>query len=392
MINKPRIAYIISHPIQHFCPMFKAWAENPNWTLKVFFASSAGVNIYHDKNFGKEINWGNLYLDKFDHVFLNENRVMPISNELDAPDLIESLTEFNPDVMIVLGYIQKYQRRGLNWAKANGKKILMFSDSEDRQPRAFYKKLLKKIVLPFYLKDVDAFLTIGNANEDYYRNYGVEPTRFFRSSYPIDLNLYLNAFQNKKQIRSEIRDKFKFKEDDIVCSVVGKLVSWKNQKDLINSLEFCKNNKVKLLIIGSGIMMEELKALASKFEEGRVCFSGFVDSQELPAYYAATDIYVHPSRVEPHSVAISEAIFMGCPVLLSNTTGSYGTYDDVRVGINGFVFENGDLKMIAKLIDKLAVNEKLRMHFSNESHSYAVSSQESAAGKGLEACLNAINN
>jgi glycosyltransferase involved in cell wall biosynthesis len=235
-------------------------------------------------------------------------------------------------------------------------------------------------------------LTIGNANEDYYRNYGVEPTRFFRSSYPIDLSLYINAFQNKKQIRSEIRDKFKFKEDDIVCSVVGKLVSWKNQKDLINSLEFCKNNKVKLLIIGSGIMMEELRALASKCEEGRVCFSGFVDSHELPAYYAATDIYVHPSRVEPHSVAISEAIFMGCPVLLSNTTGSYGTYDDVRVGINGFVFENGDLKMIAKLIDKLAVNEKLRMQFSNESHSYAVSSQESAAGKGLEACLNYLYN
>ena len=40
-----------------------------------------------------------------------------------------------------------------------------------------------------------------------------------------------------------------------------------------------------------------------------------------------------------HSLSISEAIYMGCPVIISDKCGSYGETDDVQVNKNGFVFE-----------------------------------------------------
>ena len=82
-----RIAIVVSHPIQHFCPMYASWAKNKNVKLKVFFASNIGVTSYRDENFEREIKWGNLYLEDFDHVFLNGNKTLKIDKDLDALNL-----------------------------------------------------------------------------------------------------------------------------------------------------------------------------------------------------------------------------------------------------------------------------------------------------------------
>ena len=59
--------------------------------------------------------------------------------------------------------------------------------------------------------------------------------------------------------------------------------------------------------------------------------------------YCAADVYVHCSDNEPHSLAITEAIYCGLPVVLSDRCGSYGPTDDVQPGINGFVYRCGDV-------------------------------------------------
>ena len=102
---KYKIAIIVSHPIQHFCPMYASWASLPEIELKVFFASSTGVKKYYDPNFKKEISWDILYLDKFKHEFLNNGRIIKSGPSLDAPELNDRLSLFNPDVVIVYGYL-----------------------------------------------------------------------------------------------------------------------------------------------------------------------------------------------------------------------------------------------------------------------------------------------
>jgi glycosyltransferase involved in cell wall biosynthesis len=159
---------------------------------------------------------------------------------------------------------------------------------------------------------------------------------------------------------------------------VGKLVEWKNQDQIIEAMEILKAEGVglTLFIIGSGNMKDEWEQKANALRKSKVFFTGFVSIDELPAYYAASDIYVHPASLEPHSVAISEAIQMGCPVILSDRCGSYGPTDDVQEGKNGFVYPFGNIKILAEKIKLLVQNKELRKEFGNYSHAIGMTFQE----------------
>lgn len=388
-----RIAIIISHPIQHFCPWFANLAKSNEWQIKVFFASAAGVKTYFDPNFGKEIEWNNLYLDEFEYEFLNDSKVIPITPNLDANTLEERLNKYDPDAILIFGYSQKLQRRAYNWAKKAKKKIIYFGDSELRHYRPFYKKFLKYFFLKEFFKGIDAFLTIGDANEAYYRYYGVPDHRLFRSAYPIDIRSFEAAFKDKRNLNIKARDELSINSNDFVMSVVGKLVKWKRQIDIIKAVALLDNefNNIKLLIIGTGEMENELKNEAEKVKKNKIIFLGFINPTELVKYYAATNLYVHPSEVEPHSVAISEAIYMGCPVLISDKCGSYGPNDDVQNGYNGLVFQCGNINDLANKIKYLILNNNLLTYFEMNSRKYAINSQSLAHYTGFKKILNFIN-
>lgn len=392
-MHKPKIAIVVSHPIQHFCPMYASWAKSDNWTLKVFFASSTGVNKYFDPNFKKEISWNRLYLDKFDHEFLNDGKNLVSNKYLDAPELFDRLKNYEPDIVIVYGYAQKLQRRAKQWAIMNKKKVLMISDSELRHYRPWYVKLLKHFVIPRRLKGFDGFLTVGDANEEYYQHYGVKKEKLFRSPFPIDIFLYEKALNERDKLRKTIRNKYGIKEDEIVLSVVGKLVKWKSQIDLIKSLALQDNkkNKIILFIIGSGAEENTLKDAAQTLINNEVIFAGFVPPEELPAYYSATDIYIHPAAKEPHSLAISEAVYIGCPVVISHRCGSYGPTDDVRNDFNGFVYEQGDINALSQFIHKLSNNKELRRNFAENSTKIGFESQKLAHGVALNDVISKIS-
>ena len=119
----------------------------------------------------------------------------------------------------------------------------------------------------------------------------------------------------------------------------------------------------------------------------RVEFAGFVDPVELPKYYAASDLYIHPSKVDPHPLAISEAIYMDCPIIVSDRCGSYGENDDVQNGKNGFIYKWGDIYGLSELIERFAKNKGLRITFGEVSHKIAVESQEKAHLSGFKKAL-----
>jgi glycosyltransferase involved in cell wall biosynthesis len=386
--NRPRVAVVLSHPIQHFCPQYTSWAQYEDWEIRVFFASSAGVEAYTDPDYGEEIEWEGIDLD-FPHQFLNDGEVLPIDPQLDAPDLETHLGAYNPDVLVMHGYIQKLQRRALHWGYESDVTVLMFSDSEQRQHRPWYKRLAKKLVLPSYIyRKIDGFLTVGDANEDYHLNYGARPDQLFRLSYPIDRDFYDASYGDREALGQEIRGAYDVSPDAAVFSVVGKLVPWKRQKDLIDALaRHDASQDVVAFIIGSGEREDMLKRRAGRLDAHRVVFTGFVQPTELPKYYAASDAYVHPSSVEPHSVAISEAVYMGCPAVISDRCGSYGPNDDVQIGRNGFVYPCGDTRTLAHNLERLASSPGLKQRMGKASHRFAVQAQEKSHGEGLRAAL-----
>jgi glycosyltransferase involved in cell wall biosynthesis len=376
--GKLRLAIVVSHPIQHFCPQYVSFAQNKDVEIKVFFGSALGYKEYVDVNFGKGIRWSNLQLDRFDHCFLNGDQVLQPDKNLDAPTLEAELTKYQPQVIFTYGYFQRLQRRARRWSLNNEVEIAYISDSELRHKRNKLKELFKGIFIRNYFLPIRYFLSMGDANEAYYKNYGVPLNRIIRMHYPIDFVQYKSSYLNRDMLNKKIRKQFQIAENEIVILVVGKLVEWKNQDHVIEAMKILEAEGVglTLFIIGSGKMKDDWEQKANALRKSKVIFTGFVSIDDLPAYYAAGDIYIHPASLEPHSVAISEAILMGCPVILSDHCGSYGPADDVQEGKNGFVYPFGNIKMLAEKIKLLVQDEAMRKEFGNYSHVLGMTFQE----------------
>ena len=380
MKNKLRIAIVVSHPIQHFCPQYVSFSKCTDIQFKVFFASAIGFKKYVDASFQQEISWDNLHLDKFDHCFLNGEQVIQSDKNLDAVSVEKRLDEYKPDVVITYGYWQKLQRRVHRWALRNKVKIGFISDSELRHQRNIVKDFIKGIFIRKYFSAIDFFLSAGESNEDYYKKYGVKTDKIIRMHLPIDIYQYEDAYKMRGILRKQTRDTYLVKENEIVAIVVGKLVAWKNQDHIIEAMKLLevKGIVMHLFIIGSGEMLEYVKHKAKDLKKSKVHFTGFINIEKLPAYYSASDMYILPASIEPHSVAVSEAIYMGCPVIVSDRCGSYGFDDDVQEGKNGFVYKYNDIEELSNKIKIIIDDENLRMRFSEYSHNISEKFQEKA--------------
>lgn len=79
---------------------------------------------------------------------------------------------------------------------------------------------------------------------------------------------------------------------------------------------------VAALIVGAGPENDALQVLARELKLTDVArFTGFVPDEELPAYYAASDVYVHTCKNESFGLSVLEASAAGLPVLAVNEGG-----------------------------------------------------------------------
>ena len=120
---------------------------------------------------------------------------------------------------------------------------------------------------------------------------------------------------------------------------------------------------------------------------GGIVFAGFVTPEVLAEYYCAADVYAVCSDHESHSLAISEAIYCGLPVVISDQCGSYGPTDDVRNGLNGMVYRCGDVAELSIKLLAIIDHDDIREYMSETSEQIAQQHQALAHGKALQQAL-----
>ncbi|MEU9825835.1 glycosyltransferase family 4 protein [Micromonospora chersina] len=142
----------------------------------------------------------------------------------------------------------------------------------------------------------------------------------------------------------------------VVC--VSRLVPRKGQDMLIRAMPEIRRRvpDAALLVVGGGPYRATLEKLARQTGVERdVVFTGSVPSAELPAHYAAGDVYAMPCRtrnrgldVEGLGIVYLEASATGLPVVAGD---SGGAPDAVREGETGYVVRGRD---VAQLADRVA--------------------------------------
>ena len=385
-----RVAVVVSHPIQHFCPQYSSWAKLDNIEVKVFFASNAGLRLYTDKNFGRQIKWDNLDLS-FSHDFLDDADGKTVDNRIDSVDLNWKLAAFDPQVVIQYGYSQSLQRRAISWASRQRIPVIMISDSELRTPRNILRRAFKRVAVPQIYNRIALFFTCGDANEAYLRHYGVGDERMIRCSFPIDRTIFDASEDHKEEARTRIRALLAIPASHRVILMAGKFAPWKRQKDLVvfANRMYAEKRDVSVILVGSGEMESELRSSASLVGPGCLVLPGFVQPTQLVEFYYAADLYVHCSSHEPHSLAISEAVYSGLPTILSDACGSFGPSDDLQVGRNGFTYRCGDVDDLERKITCLFDSSHL-INMGRASTQIGRRNQNLAHGEALTQALEVL--
>ena len=116
---------------------------------------------------------------------------------------------------------------------------------------------------------------------------------------------------------------------------------------------------------GSGELEPELRQFCAEHALDNIVFTGFVNQSELPALYAASDVFVLPSEHEPWGLAVNEAMCAGLPVVVSREVGCVA--DLVRDGVNGYTPAAGDIEGLARALRRLIEDEGLRQRQGRES-------------------------
>lgn len=181
--------------------------------------------------------------------------------------------------------------------------------------------------------------------------YGVDPKKF----YPTTKNI------------TTIRKKLKILGDNIIISSVGRLVSKKGYKYLVEAVPkiIKKNKKVIFTIFGEGDQRKELENRVLELGlKDNFRFPGWVKYDEMLYYQNLGDIFILPSirdeegNLDDQSVSVVEAMACAKPII---TTDFPGYKIVVEHGKNGYLVPEKRSDLIAKAImDIISSKNKMR--------------------------------
>ncbi|WP_146166476.1 glycosyltransferase [Mucilaginibacter yixingensis] len=301
------------------------------------------------------------------------------ANELIEGDIktavLRALDHIKPDVIIAPSIVFFAGALGMQWAKNNGCKFIMFDDAKSAQ--------VKRNVVVQWIKDT----IIAQADALWL------PSAFYDADYTRFLNKGVQLFYGFSSIDNAYftsKSSYQASADSIIC--VARLVPIKNIDGLLKAWQLVEqgNSKLSITIIGDGSEMVLLKQLAIRLDLKRVTFTGAVSNVDLPAYFSNAAAFILPSLSETWGLVVNEAMAAGLPVLLSLNVNAAQSL--LQEGVNGFGFEPTDINSIYNAVlnfDRLDRVERLAMSAASLKLVNAMSYQ--AMGDQLLTALNGIN-
>lgn len=211
--------------------------------------------------------------------------------------------------------------------------------------RAMVRRLLKKATTVV----AQSNNTIQNVHRYYVEDLPVELI-------PLGIN-------RPRSIRGD-RKKYNIEEDEVVLVSVGRLVARKGLQQLIDIFSKLENERVRLVIIGSGPEEHALRNIASEHNiSHRVIFAGQVDEQEKLELLDIADIYASTSQHEGFGLVFLEGMAAGLPVVCYDHGGQTDFLGD---GETGFVISLNDTEEFMAGLSSLIEDSHMRERMSVE--------------------------
>jgi glycosyltransferase involved in cell wall biosynthesis len=126
--------------------------------------------------------------------------------------------------------------------------------------------------------------------------------------------------------------------------------------------------QAELTIAGTGSEGDRLRKLCVQLKLTGVDFLGYVSTRDLPALYAAHDIFVNASNADNFPAALVEAACSGLPIV---TTAAGGIPDMLQDRKSGLLVSLNDHEALAAGVIELLKNPEMARHLARVARSWA---------------------
>ena len=179
------------------------------------------------------------------------------------------------------------------------------------------EKVSKKVFTTFskYLCDsVASIIAPSEKTKDKLQSYGVK-----RPIYIIPTGLDLDKFKENsvsEQRKEDIRKQYNISNETKLITYIGRIADEKSIDIIIHGAVHLTDSNARIMIVGGGPQLEELKQLAQKINvQDRIIFTGPVPREDVPAYYLMSDCFVSASTSETQGMTFIESLASGLCVL-----------------------------------------------------------------------------
>jgi glycosyltransferase involved in cell wall biosynthesis len=151
--------------------------------------------------------------------------------------------------------------------------------------------------------------------------------------------IHIDDYQVDVESKNMIRSKYNISENTFLILFLGRIHSKKNIDLVMKSLPMLKEQSVdfKFLIVGNTEeewYLDNLKEIEKDLKlESDILWIGKIENAEVKYYYASSDVMVLPSKLEGVSMALTESMVQGLPLLISNRVANYKEIEIDQCGI-----------------------------------------------------------
>jgi glycosyltransferase involved in cell wall biosynthesis len=363
-------------------PVFNALAQNDEIDLHVIFLAETDSSLRQWRIYADEI--------RFSYEVLPSWRQrLGKYNILVNQHVVDVLVRAHPDVILSGGYNYLASWQAVRWAKRNRVPFLLWceSTSYDRRNRRSMVESLKSK----FFRSCDGFVVPGKSSCEYVlqMNSGISaafsaPILFAPNA--VDNHLFSEGAQRAASISVRLRGQLGLPGRYFLS--VGRLVEEKGVLDLLNayaSLSPDLRTQVGLVFVGDGPLRSELESSARCIFPGSVHFPGFIQRDELAAYYSLAECFVLPTHSDPWGLVVNEAMACGLPIICTAVAGCAADL----VLENGRVIGPQNTHQLAGAMEEISSDPDLRLRMSQASRMLIqkYSPQACADGIGRAAIL-----
>lgn len=384
-----KIAFVIGNPTPDHAPLFREFTEtSKELDLTVYFCSDFGVHkAEYEEDFKAEIKWDVPLLEGYKYKFLKNFSPIPSPRTffgLMNFGIVSELMCHKYDAVLVNGYASFTHWLAIFGALMSRTPIIFRGEADLMNPRGFFTRISKRILLVPLFKLINAFMWSSTKNKEYYMHYGVSPEKLFFFPCAVDNAYWEKRIEEYKGSKDDLKNKFGIPKDRSVILFVGKLSALKHPMDILRAHETLLKEKINssLVFVGDGSEMPKLKEYVAKQNLKNIFFAGFKNQSELSPYYAIADTLVFASEWDRSPKSMNEAMNFGVAIVACDRVGT--APDLIEEGKNGFVYPFGNQSALVESLKKTVVSSETNT--AMKARSREIVSQWNFAGdiKGIE--------